>query len=202
MRFSLTIFVIIAVSFGSVNGQSNSYGSKQSYLESITKGSEYNCMKTCVPQDRKIFVDENYFFGPDPRPTVNCDKDNDRAIDVNLCKMNPALTGNLSYISGAMFFFPNMTTTSKLSWHAALKACRNNLGLQMASILDEKENNAFAKFLMENKAAFNMQKDSFWTSGANFFGDDFTWMETGDRVVYTNWAGGKLSGGGKCIQIS
>jgi len=44
------------------------------YLESITRGTEFNCMKNCVPAERKRFVEETYPFAPDPRPSINCDK--------------------------------------------------------------------------------------------------------------------------------
>ncbi|XP_059477439.1 uncharacterized protein LOC132197867 [Neocloeon triangulifer] len=177
------------------------YSSKQVYLESITKGGEFSCMKSCVPQDRKRFVDENLFYAPDPRPTYACDKNNDRPIDANLCKSTAAMSTNLTYLSGDMYLFPNMTTTSKLNWHGAMKACRSITGFQLASIVDEKTNNALAKFLTENKAAAAMAKDNFWTSGSSL-GDELTWMETGDKIGFTNWVGGKPSGAGKCIQVA
>lgn len=44
------------------------------YLESITKGSEFSCMKNCVPPDRKRYVDESYVTGPESRTSASCEK--------------------------------------------------------------------------------------------------------------------------------
>jgi hypothetical protein len=48
----------------------------------------------------------------------------------------------------------------------------------------------------------NIAKDAFWTSGSNL-ADDFIWMESGEKISFTNWVGGKPSGTGKtCVQVA
>ncbi|XP_075168959.1 C-type lectin mosGCTL-7-like [Haematobia irritans] len=89
-------------------------------------------------------------------------------------------------------------TYDKMDWHQASVACIQK-GMTLASIESEKENKLLKRLLND----YDLLDKKYWTSGSTLANaNEYVWMDSGKKVVYTNWNAGPAPAANKCIQTN
>ncbi|XP_076250637.1 salivary C-type lectin 2-like [Rhynchophorus ferrugineus] len=83
-----------------------------------------------------------------------------------------------------------------VNWTNAKQACRD-AGLELASVLTEKEKTSLEKFIEKNKITPTDKWTGYWLSGIRHPNGTFFWDSTGTQIgeAVTNWQLGEPSNG-------